>query len=129
MEKRFKDILARKEEIRSLLQSGGECDLDAIGAELDGLEKEERSIQKKMAISAKLTSGELRGKIILPPGTKLPEEKRVGGSILVRWNIGLPLWISSLKGRCCLRNSGIRHPPRPTKLLSRSPFSIPLSTK
>lgn len=74
MNKRQKEILARKAEIRSLLQSDGECDLDAIQAELDGLEKEERAIQKKLDIASKLNTGEARGKIILPSGAKVPDE-------------------------------------------------------
>lgn len=74
MEKRLKEIQARKTEIRIQLQSGEECDLDAIQAELDTLEQEERSIQKRLEIANKLNVGDLHGKIILPPGTKAAQE-------------------------------------------------------
>ncbi len=74
MEKRLKEILDRKTEIRTQLQSGDDCDLDAIQAELDTLEQEERNIQKRLDIASKLNSGDLRGKIILPPGAKEPRE-------------------------------------------------------
>lgn len=75
MEKRMKEIHARKTEIRSLLQAGGECDLDAIQTELDTLEQEERIIQKRLDIASKLNVGDVRGRIILPPGTKTPQEE------------------------------------------------------
>jgi len=74
MEKRLKEILARKNEIRSLLQADGECDLDAIQTELDGLEQEERGIQKRLEIASKLNAGDVRGRIILPPGARTPQE-------------------------------------------------------
>lgn len=74
MEKRMQEIAARKAEIRSLLQSGAECDLDAIQAELETLETEERAIQKRQEIANKLNVGDVRGRIILPPGTKTGQD-------------------------------------------------------
>lgn len=77
MDKRMKEILARKTEIRNLLQTGDECDLDAIQAELEALEQEERGIQKRLDIASKLNTGDVRGRIILPPGAKVaPEEEQ-----------------------------------------------------
>lgn len=77
MDKRMKEILARKTEIRNLLQTGDECDLDAIQAELEALEQEERGIQKRLDIAGKLNTGDVRGRIILPPGAKVaPEEEQ-----------------------------------------------------
>lgn len=67
MEKRLKEIFARKAEIRSLLESGKECDLTAIQKELEGLETEERSIQERQEVANKINTGEIGGKIIQKP--------------------------------------------------------------
>ena len=61
MEKRLKEIAARKAEIRAALVGGGEVDLEAFKAELTKLEVEERSIQERSEIAAKLNSAEIRG--------------------------------------------------------------------
>ena len=74
MNKRMQEIQARKIEIRSQLESGDECDLDAIQAELEVLEKEERTIEKKMNIADKINTGDIRGRIILPPNAKPYQE-------------------------------------------------------
>lgn len=77
MEKRLKEIMERKVEIRNSLQSGGEVDLDKVQAELTELEKEERSIQQKLDIAAKINTGEFRAAPVALPGTK-ESEKRGG---------------------------------------------------
>ncbi len=61
MEKRLQEINARKMEIRSALQAGGDVDLEAIQKELETLENEERSIQEKLEIAGKINIGEVRG--------------------------------------------------------------------
>lgn len=73
MEKRLKEILDRKAEIRMALQKGEDINLEEVQAELDALEVEERSIQKKIEIANRLNSGELRGFEVEKPGK---EEKR-----------------------------------------------------
>ncbi len=74
MEMRLREIAARKAEIRTLLQNDNECDLDAIQAELDTLDQEERNIQRRLDIAGKLNAGDVRGRIILPPGAKGAQE-------------------------------------------------------
>jgi HK97 family phage major capsid protein len=77
MEKRLKEILARKTEIRSLLEAGGEVDLDKIQAELASLEDEERQIQQRMEIAGKINTGEIRGNVITPLA---PEKREATGT-------------------------------------------------
>jgi HK97 family phage major capsid protein len=74
MEKRMKEIAARKAELRALLD-GENPDLDAIEKELGELETEERGIQRKMEIAGKLNSGELRGKPVPIAPAPAPEKR------------------------------------------------------
>ena len=79
MEKRLKEIAARKVELRAALDAEN-ADLDAIEKEIGELDAEERGIQKKMEIAGKLNTGELRGNPV--PGYKplpaAPEKREVG---------------------------------------------------
>lgn len=52
--KRLKEIQDRKIEIRSLLESDGDVNLEDIQKELDGLEVEERGIKDKQALANKI---------------------------------------------------------------------------
>ena len=78
MEKRLQEINARKMEIRSALQAGGEVDLEAIQKELETLEKEERSIQDKLEIAAKINIDEVRGTPVPFRIPEKPEEQKHG---------------------------------------------------
>lgn len=79
MDKRLKEILARKVEIRSLLESDSNADLEAIKKELEDLEAEERKIQTQLEIAGKINVGEIRGSVVSKPGST-PEEKRELGA-------------------------------------------------
>jgi len=68
MDKRLREIMQRKQEIRSLLQAGGEINLEEIQVELTALEAEERSIEQRKEIAGKITVGEIRGNQIIKPG-------------------------------------------------------------
>ena len=46
---RLQEIETRKAEIKSLLESGAECDIDALSAEVDALDEEVRSINESLA--------------------------------------------------------------------------------
>lgn len=75
MNKRLQEILARKEEIRSLMKADEPCDFDAIEQELDALEAEERNIIRKLEVANRLNDESLRGRIVLPPGVKTEPER------------------------------------------------------
>lgn len=53
-EKRKKEIAARRAELRALLTTGGEIDLDAITRELDDLDAEEATLDNRAAIAERL---------------------------------------------------------------------------
>lgn len=62
---RLKEIEARKKEIRELLESGQECDLEALEKEIRELDKEKEQIEKRKTLlegiqAAKDTEGEKR---------------------------------------------------------------------
>jgi len=59
MDKRLKEIMDRKIEIRSALKENKKMDLAAIQTELEGLEAEELEIRKKQEIAEKINTGNL----------------------------------------------------------------------
>ena len=73
MEKRLKEIFARKVEIRKALQENQEVNLDEIQSELAALEAEERNIQAKLEIAEKINTGEIRGTVIEKPNQAASE--------------------------------------------------------
>lgn len=54
MNKRLKEILERKQEIRTQIESGGEIDFEALNTEIDDLDKEARSLEARAAVASKL---------------------------------------------------------------------------
>lgn len=72
MNKRLKEIMDRKVEIRSLLSEDSKADLESIKKELEALEAEERKIQEQLEIAGKINVGEIRGSVVPKP----QEEKR-----------------------------------------------------
>ena len=72
MDKRLKEIMDRKIEIRSALKDGKEMDLTAVQTELETLEKEEIEIRSRQEIAEKINTGEVPATVILKP-----EEKEV----------------------------------------------------
>ncbi len=105
MDQRMREIADRKAEIRSQLQSDAECDLDAIQAELETLEQEERNIQKRLDIAGKLNVGEIRGKIVLPPGVKPAQEEEERSGVDT----------TSMEYRTAFMNFVLRGTPLPTE--------------
>ncbi|WP_196606502.1 phage major capsid protein [Pectinatus frisingensis] len=72
MEKRLKEILDRKLEIRKTLIENKETDLSAIEKELTELETEESEIRKKIDIANKINTGTIPTNVIKKP----EQEKR-----------------------------------------------------
>lgn len=59
-EKRLNEIKARKAEIRTLLEdTSKDVNLEEINSELDNLDKEQRTLEKRAEIAQKLETGEL----------------------------------------------------------------------
>lgn len=54
MNKRLKEILGRKQEIRTQIEAGGEIDFEALNTEIDDLDKEARSLKARAAVASKL---------------------------------------------------------------------------
>ena len=57
MNKRLKEILARKKEIRSILTSDKECNIDELEKELHSLESEQNRIEKRQEIANSIKDG------------------------------------------------------------------------
>jgi len=74
MDKRLKEILARKVEIRSMLEGTAPVDLVAIEAELKALGTEETEIRKKQQIAGQINTGTVPAVVITKPG----EQRKVG---------------------------------------------------
>lgn len=70
IEKRLKEINDRKVEIRQLLESDTETDLDAIEKELDALEKEAQELRSKKETAEKIQAGEAEARKIEQPEVK-----------------------------------------------------------
>lgn len=67
IEKRLKEINDRKVEIRQLLESDTETDLDAIEKELNELEQEAQELRSKKEIAGKIQTGEVEARKIEQP--------------------------------------------------------------
>lgn len=59
MNKRLKEILARKKEIRSILMSDEKCDIDELEKELRSLESEQNGIEKRQEIANSIKDGSI----------------------------------------------------------------------
>ncbi len=57
--KTLKEIMARKAEIRSLLQSDNECDVDALEKELRELEDAQKTLEKRQQIANSISAGQI----------------------------------------------------------------------
>lgn len=64
MEKRLQEIEARKAEIRSLLESDEDVDLDKINEELRSLEAEEKELRSRMEIAAGIETGAVPARVV-----------------------------------------------------------------
>lgn len=68
--KNLKEINARKEELRSLLQSNEDVNLEEIEKELSQLEEMEKSIEKRQSIAKDITLGKIDAREIDKPSDK-----------------------------------------------------------
>ncbi len=70
MDKRLKEILQRKQEIRAALTGGGEINLEELKTELAGLEAEVSVIEERKKIAAQLNVDAIEGNEVELPGTR-----------------------------------------------------------
>ena len=63
--KRLAEIEARKAEIRSLLQSEKEVDLESLKSELESLTAEKRSIEERKEIAQSIQVGSFQARTIV----------------------------------------------------------------
>lgn len=61
MEKRLKEIAARKVEIRKLLEADNSADLDALEKELRELDDEQKQLERRKAIAEGINAGTIEG--------------------------------------------------------------------
>jgi HK97 family phage major capsid protein len=73
MNPRILEIEARKKEIRKLLESGDECDLNALETELKALNEEKTKLEKRSEMLKGIETGEIETRK-LPAEVKKPEE-------------------------------------------------------
>src|SRR5690606_4435674 len=57
LRKRLQEIEARKAEIRQLLETDENADLDALEKELKGLADEEKELRRRLAVAASIDTG------------------------------------------------------------------------
>ena len=76
MDKRLKEILARKQEIRTMLQGNEEIDVKKIEEELRSLEVEEKKIQERRAIADGIAAGTVETRTIEKPREEKKTEVR-----------------------------------------------------
>lgn len=69
---RIKEIEARKQEIRKVLESGNECDLDALEKELRDLDVEKQQIERRKTLAQAITSAENEPEQRQLPGAENP---------------------------------------------------------
>lgn len=74
LEKRLKEIKDRKAEIRGLLESDQQVDVDALEAELLQLDAEQRQIERRLEVAKGIEAGTVQVRQIETP--KAAEEKR-----------------------------------------------------
>lgn len=67
MNKRLKEILERKQEIRTSLESDEQIDLDALQEELRNLDDEQKTIEERQRIAEGIATGEIEGRQVENP--------------------------------------------------------------
>src|SRR5690606_5978793 len=70
IEKRLQEIEARKAEIRTLLESGEEADLDAIQEELKSLADEEQELRQRLDMAQKIQVGAVNVRVVDSSATR-----------------------------------------------------------
>lgn len=76
IEKRLAEIQERKIEIRRLLESGEEVDLEATKEELDGLDGEEAEIRHKQEVAKGIQTGEVEARTVATTAKPDAPERR-----------------------------------------------------
>ncbi|MGZ0131884.1 phage major capsid protein [Priestia megaterium] len=100
MNKRLKEILARKQEIRTLLQGDEDINVEEIQEELRGLQEEEKKIQERREMAEKINAGEIEGREIQKPVEQQQPELRN-----MNWNDAIDteeyrsLWAKEMMGQ------------------------------
>ena len=72
---RIEEINARKAEIRALLESSEQVDMDAIEKELRALDEEAKEIEKRAAVAASIQQGEVVAPVVEKP---VQEARKMG---------------------------------------------------
>lgn len=80
MNKRLKEIMNRKLEIRKMLESDEKIDMDAIEEELRALEQEAKEIERRTGIANSITNNELPTQSIKKPMEKEKDARCQGSS-------------------------------------------------
>ncbi|WP_017548655.1 phage major capsid protein [Salinicoccus carnicancri] len=84
---RLNEILARKKEIRTALDGEEKVDFEKLNAEIDELDKEQRSIEKRQEVANRLNNENLEGRKIVTPEND--EKNQRGGNknvMQMRWS-------------------------------------------
>ena len=76
--KTLKEIMARKDEIRSILESGAECDIEALKKELRELSEAQKAIEERQQIAKEISTGAIIPNIV-DEITKQQDEERSYG--------------------------------------------------
>lgn len=76
--KTLKEIMARKAEIRSILESGAECDIEALKKELRELSEAQKAIEERQQIAKEISTGAIVPNIV-DEITKQQDEERSYG--------------------------------------------------
>jgi len=102
MNKRLKEILARKQEIRTLLQGDEDINVEEIQEELRELQEEEKKIQERREMAEKINAEEIEGREIPKPKE---QEKPKAEIRSMNWNDAIDteeyrsLWAKEMMGQ------------------------------
>lgn len=103
MNKRLREILERKQEIRTSLQGEEQVDLNVLETELRELDKEQKEIEKREELAQSIAGGELEGRQIPNPFEQGDEKKMDVRSL--KWDAAIETdeyrsaWLKDMAGR------------------------------
>lgn len=87
MNKRLKEILERKQEIRSQVEAGGDIDFEKLNTEIDELDKEERGLEARAAVASKLNDGkDIEARILGGSGDLENRQTKENNVLELRWS-------------------------------------------
>lgn len=95
MNKRLKEILARKKEIRSILTSDKECNIDELEKELRSLEDEQSGIEKRQEIANSINDGTITN----VEEYQKPQEKRESSEDIISSKEYRSAYFKKLQGK------------------------------